>query len=414
MSTANEELSRRFTELFSTGDETLAHEISVPRVIRPDLESSSWSRGDTVKRGAALDNLTGAIVDICQSGVPLESLRDRVMPRLRRAVPFDAAFWAVVDPTTLLYTRPHQDGIPPETVPYFIQNEYVDEDVNKWTTLARERAGVRTLAEATSGDLEASPRYRDIFRPLGLGDELRAVLRVDGACWGYICLHREAGTPFSRLEMEYIHRLAPHLAEGIRAGLLISSTELADVADAPGLVVVAPDGSLLSTTEAGELWLEELAGRERSRVPGEIQLLAGRLRGQNLTRDEVPRLRVRTRAGRWAVLHASRMATPETEAIAVIIEEPSPAELAPVVMMAYGLTQQERALTGLVCRGLSTNELAGRLHITPNTVQDHLKSIFEKTGVSSRRELVATILQEHYLPRMMAGQPLGPSGFFTS
>ena len=369
-----------------------------------------------MKRGAALENLTAAIVESCRSGLPPEALRDRVLPRLRRAVPFDAAFWASVDPTTLLFTQPHQEEIPPETIPYFIQNEFLDDDVNKWTTLARERPGVRTLARATDGDMEASARYRDIFRPLGLGDELRAVLRVGGACWGYICLHREPGAPFSRREIDYVHRLAPHLAEGIRAGVLVSSTELTHVADAPGLVVVAPDGSLMSTTEAGELWLEELTHPDPSRaeVPMEVQSLAARVRRQERTPDELPRLRVRTRAGRWAVLHASRMATPETDAIAVIIEEPSPAELAPVLMMAYGLTKQEQSLTALVCRGLSTKEIGARLHITPNTVQDHLKSIFDKTGVSSRRELVATILQEQYLPRAMTGQPLAPSGFFIS
>ena len=369
-----------------------------------------------MKRGAALENLTGVIVETCRSGLPPDALRDRVLPRLRRAVPFDAAFWATVDPTTLLFTRPYQEQIPTETIPYFIQNEFVDQDVNKWTTLARERLGVRTLARATDGDLDASPRYRDIFRPLGLGDELRAVLRVGGACWGYMCLHREAGAPFSSQEVAYVHRLASRLAEGIRAGILVASTELGDVADAPGLVLVAPDGSLLSTTEAGERWLEELGHPEpeRSGVPIEVHALAARFRGPDVPPNGLPRLRVRTRAGRWAVLHASRMATPETDAIAVIIEEPSPAELAPVLMMAYGLTKQEQVITGLVCRGLSTGEIVARLHITPNTIQDHLKSIFDKTGVSSRRELVASILQEQYLPRAMTGQPLGPSGFFMS
>jgi DNA-binding CsgD family transcriptional regulator len=106
------------------------------------------------------------------------------------------------------------------------------------------------------------------------------------------------------------------------------------------------------------------------------------------------------------------MASPETDAVAVIIDEPSPAELASVLMMAYGLTKQEQVLTGLVCRGLSTGEIADRLHITSNTIQDHLKSIFDKTGVSSRRELVALILQEQYLPRAITGQPLGTGGFF--
>jgi DNA-binding CsgD family transcriptional regulator len=369
-----------------------------------------------VKREAALENLTAAIVEICRSGLPPEALRDRVLPRLRRAVPFDAAFWATVDPTTLLFTQPHQEEIPPETIPYFIQNEFLDADVNKWTTLARERLGVRTLAEATGGDMDASARYRDIFRPLGFGDELRAALRVGGTCWGYMCLHREAGAPFSSDEVAYIHRIAPQLAEGIRAGILLASTELADAADAPGLVVVAPDGSLLSTTEAGERWLEELGHpeSERSGLPVEVQALAARFRSPNLSPHGLPRLRVQTPAGRWAVLHASRMAIPETDAIAVIIEEPSPAELAPVLMMAYGLTKQEQVLTGLVCRGLSTSEIADRLHITSNTIQDHLKSIFDKTGVSSRRELVASILQEQYLPRAITGHPLGPSGFFMS
>jgi DNA-binding CsgD family transcriptional regulator len=107
------------------------------------------------------------------------------------------------------------------------------------------------------------------------------------------------------------------------------------------------------------------------------------------------------------VLHASRLSLPEGPAVAVIVQEPSPAEIAPILMLAYGLTPREQMVTGLVCRGLSTRELADRLHITPNTLQDHLKSIFEKTGVSSRRELVAVILQEQYLPRAMAGQPVG-------
>jgi DNA-binding CsgD family transcriptional regulator len=122
---------------------------------------------------------------------------------------------------------------------------------------------------------------------------------------------------------------------------------------------------------------------------------------------------VQTRAGRWAVLHASHLPAGRADAIAVIIDEPSPSELAPMLMMAYGLTSQEQTVTGLVCRGLSTREIGERLHISGHTVQDHLKSIFDKTGVRSRRELVAAILQEQYLPRAMTGQPVGPSGFFA-
>src|SRR5262249_28294800 len=152
--------------------------------------------------------------------------------------------------------------------------------------------------------------------------------------------------------------------------------ELLDAAEAPGLVVVAPDGSVLSTSTAGERWLEELGSPEPARqgLPMEVHALAATLQHTGGSGPMLPRLRVRTRAGRWAVLHGSWLRAGDSEAVAVIIEEPSPAELAPVLMMAYGLTKQEQTITQLVCRGLATRELAERLHITPHTVQDHLKS----------------------------------------
>ncbi|MBO0874938.1 MAG: helix-turn-helix transcriptional regulator, partial [Pseudonocardia sp.] len=80
---------------------------------------------------------------------------------------------------------------------------------------------------------------------------------------------------------------------------------------------------------------------------------------------------------------------------------------------AYGLSVRERDITALVCRGMSSKEISERLHITVNTVQEHLKSIFDKTGVRSRRELVSAILQEQYLPRVLTGRHIGASGFFV-
>jgi DNA-binding CsgD family transcriptional regulator len=369
-----------------------------------------------MRQGPALQNLTQAIVELCRSGLEPAALRERLLPRLRRAVPFDAAFWTTVDPLTLLFTAPHQEEIPPGTVPYFVHNEFLDNDVNKFTDIARDPAGVRTLAHVTGGDLDASARHRDIFRPLGLGDELRAAFRAGGACWGYVCLHREAGAAFSPDEAEYVRRLAPRIAEGIRSGLLAASAEACDPADAPGLVVLAADGSLLSTTDAGRRWLDALGhpDPERFGVPVEIRALAARLERTAASGGPLPRLRMQTRAGRWAVLHASRLRAVGQDAIAVIIDEPSPPELAPVLMLAYGLTNQEQTVTGLVCRGLSTRDIGERLHISAHTVQDHLKSIFEKTGVRSRRELVAAILQEQYLPRAATGQAVGRTGFFRA
>ena len=363
-------------------------------------------------RDAVLEHRAGAIADLCRAGHAPAALRDRVFARLRASVPFDAAFWTTVDPVTLLFTAPHQDSLPPETASYFVENEFLGDDVNPFVALARDRTGVRTLTRATGGDLGASARYRDVFRPLGLGDELRAVLRAGGVCWGCLCLHREAGAPFSETEAAFVRRIAPYVADGIRAGLLAASVEATDPGDGPGLLVLAADGSLLSCTDAGRRWLDELGHPdvERHGVPVEIRALAARLERSSVA---LPRLRVQTPAGRWAVLHASRLPAAEADAVAVIVAEASAADLAPVLMLAYGLTRREQTVTELVCSGLSTREIGARLHIAESTVQDHLKSIFDKVGVRRRSELVATILREQYLPRAMSGRPIAPGGSFV-
>ncbi len=367
---------------------------------------------------------TAAIIAACHSGLAPQQLKGQVLARLRRVVPADAVWWATCDPATLLFTQAYREGIPESTTPYFIGNEFLAADVNKWAELASDTAGVRSLAQATAGALEASPRYREVFAPLGMADELRAVLRAGGACGGLMCLHRETGRLFTGQEARYLQMLTPHLAEGMRAGLLAAAAGDTATPDTPGLVVLGPAGDMVAITEPARAWLAEI-GHDRHAalpLPVEIYAVAARLRSLTQSGDpaaSVPRLRVRARSGRWAVLHAAWL-QPPAEAqddppgqIAVIIETAAPAEVAEVIMHAYRLTPQERTVTGLVCRGLSTSQIAARLCVSPYTVQDHLKSVFTKTGVRSRRELVATIFRQHYLGPARQGRPVGPSGFFT-
>jgi DNA-binding CsgD family transcriptional regulator len=66
-------------------------------------------------------------------------------------------------------------------------------------------------------------------------------------------------------------------------------------------------------------------------------------------------------------------------------------------MQAYNLTKREGEVTQCVLRGWSTAEIGAQLHISVNTVQDHLKTIFDKVDVSSRGELAARIfIQQHH------------------
>jgi DNA-binding CsgD family transcriptional regulator len=110
--------------------------------------------------------------------------------------------------------------------------------------------------------------------------------------------------------------------------------------------------------------------------------------------------RVRTESGRWAVVHGAPLVGAGTSRVAVVVEAGEPARIAPLLMSAYGLTDREQDVTRLVLRGESTTAIAERLCISTFTVQEHLKHIFDKTGVRSRRELVSRVFFSLYEPRV--------------
>ena len=84
----------------------------------------------------------------------------------------------------------------------------------------------------------------------------------------------------------------------------------------------------------------------------------------------------------------------------MIVEPAHPARISPLLMSAYGLTEQEQKLTRLVLHGYPTIDIAKQLVISPHTVQQHLKNVFDKTGVRSRRDLVTKVFFAHYEPRL--------------
>jgi DNA-binding CsgD family transcriptional regulator len=124
------------------------------------------------------------------------------------------------------------------------------------------------------------------------------------------------------------------------------------------------------------------------------------------------RARVPTTDGGWLVIHGSALGDPALGRTAVVLEPARFPETAPILLAAYGLTPRERELTQLVLQGMSTDAIAERLGLSGYTVQDHLKAVFAKAGVRSRRELVANIFFQHYVPRMQTGTPIGTSGWF--
>jgi DNA-binding CsgD family transcriptional regulator len=336
-------------------------------------------------------------VRACHAGLDARELRDRLLPLLRQLMSVDAAFFATADPETLLFTSAYPEAPLDAVSAQFLDNEYGEIDVNRFTALAASTRHVAWLDDATHDDRMSSSRYRDIMRPLGLGDELRAALMVDRSCWGYLCLHREdrrAG--FTEAEAATIARLGPHIAAGLRQSVLMHTAHDSD-APAPGVVLLADDLSVLAVTAEAEQLLALLEPGRSHRLPLPIPVytvvaaLTAVERGTPGSRP--PSIRVPTLAGVWLNVHASRLShPPEQASIAVVVEPAAPAAAAAVLLSAHGLTGREIEVATLVLRGASTRAVCGSLHLSRYTVQDHLKAVFDKVGVRSRRELVAQLL----------------------
>jgi len=364
------------------------------------------------------------IVRLCHAGLDSRTFRVEAIRSLHKIIPLDVSFFATADPATLLYTSAVRDDFLAQATPLFLEREFLKDDPIQFARLARGRSPVDSLGMATKGELTQSPRYQEILAPLELGDELRAVLKAGSKCWGFMCLHRERSSPnFTPAEATLLAKLTPYLAEGLRASLLIGGTQATSLPpEGPGLVLLGDDLSLAAITPAAEGWLAEVAQSDwpsSSELPETVYAVAARLLALERGSSHVPpdlmaRVRLRTASGRWLVLHASRLRTADTEGqIAVIFEEARPAEIAPLIVDAYGLTKREGEVTQLVLRGLSTAEVSEELHITSNTVRDHFKIIFDKVGVRSRRELMGQVFAQHYQPRMVSGQELNADGWFT-
>ncbi|MFF3178812.1 LuxR C-terminal-related transcriptional regulator [Rhodococcus pyridinivorans] len=123
-------------------------------------------------------------------------------------------------------------------------------------------------------------------------------------------------------------------------------------------------------------------------------------------------VRVRTEDGQWLVLRAGSLdGRGESARIVVAIEPAQPGQLVALTAALHGLTERETDVLARVLAGETRTEIARGLFVSPYTVQDHLKSIYAKTGVNSRQELVARLFFTHCLPRV--GTEIGPDGWFV-
>lgn len=309
-------------------------------------------------------------------------------------VPFDAHVWLLTDPVTAVGVAPLAE------VPSFgeltrtIRSKYLTA-VNRWTSL-RHQVPVGLLQRKTGGDLSRSPLWRDVQQRYDVVDVASTVFEDRFGCWGFLDLWRTApAPPFADADADHLASLAPTVSAGLRAGQALTFAAAPHQQRpvlGPMVMVLDDELQVQHQTAATAEWLAVLlpAVEGVQPVPAAAFNVAAQLLAVEQEVDTNPATaRVHLRSGLWVTLRAARLGP---GLIAVTIEETTPPDRLELFSRCFGLSAREAELLGHVAGGASTRELADRMYLSPNTVQDHLKAIFAKTAVRSRASLLAQAL----------------------
>ncbi|PWN04164.1 helix-turn-helix transcriptional regulator [Nocardioides silvaticus] len=359
---------------------------------------------------------------VARAGLDLETFLEESVTSIARALPWVAACIATHDPSTHLLTSARKYGYLRDRNDHdheFGLVEYGHVEATAFTELAAADFPAAGVHLVTEGEVDRSHRMSSFMRPrFDFGDEARLAFRDGRQVWGAMALFRgDDDRPFDRSEIEFLASLSAPFAHGVRTGVLSRLSDAPPPVDSsgPAVVVVDSNDEIASMSLGAEQRLAELVDGEAAGDPiATIGALVGAARryGRGET-STPPRSRVRTRSGMWLVLHAGPLMSRDDRQgeVVITIEEARPPEIVALVVAAFGLTPRERDVTQLVLQGVDTKEIGATLHLSAYTVQDHLKSVFEKAGVRSRRELISRIYFDQYVPRM--GAELTPSGWFA-
>jgi DNA-binding CsgD family transcriptional regulator len=324
-------------------------------------------------------------------------LRADLLAGLRARVPFDAYAWVLTDPETGVGTSPLAEVPALDELPGLVRCRYLSR-AHRWTARA---AGTATALSTAPGGPAAGDPWVERLAGLGVRGVASTVCRDRHGLWAFLDLWRFAG-PFADREVERLARFGDDATPRLRAALAEAFTGPAapspalppptppPAGEGPAVLMLDDELTPLARTPATEAHLRALLPTEadRSPVPAAAFNVAAQLLAVEQGVDAGPPwARVPLGGGRWATLRAARLVG--EPAIAVGIEPTPPAERTTLYARVVGLTTREAELLGHLVGGGDTHELAARLHLSQHTVQDHLKSIFAKAGVRTRRALVA-------------------------
>jgi len=342
-------------------------------------------------------------------------LGKRLLGAIQEAVPADGQVLFSVDPATLLFNRVIAQSPSMEAhTPWFFQHRYLQaEFIDDLMHPNLMRAGLSVVIgherPETSWGIPANVlnkmsssawyrAYHELLAPAG--GLLRAFFSTRGQWIAALELIRfEPIKPFQPTDGAFLRVLAPTIGR-LLCSAFAHESALASHAgtgtDASGILLLTPNGHMTFCTQAAEMWINWLQHEEGSLVshlPTAVWSALASLQALTTMENSMQAVvRVPTSSGTLRV-EASRGSEDGIAAVVLVPERHSP-----FPKLAWPLTGQEKQVLRLLVHGLSNTEIASILIVTENTVETHLRHIYEKLDVHTRNELLARFFHETYGP----------------
>ena len=331
--------------------------------------------------------------ELDDSSLDGESIQYEAIALLRGVVGFDRWCWPLSDPEALIPLSGSADHDFGPGVGRALELEYSGGDFATMIELAGRPIPAASLSRATHGDLARSPRWDEVLRPVGIGDEAIVACRDAVGCWGWLKAYRDGGdAAFGDDELELLADVGPALGSALRRRFDAATRDTAARApDSPGVVVLDSELRAVSWTAGAREWIASLPLADLWAAWGILPAVVYPVAALARSGDDPRSAHALERAvdGRWVRIEAAKLEGQADAHVAVTLRAATAAETFDLLCRAYALSPRERDVVEALLAGLDTRAVSQRLFISPHTVQDHLKSVFRKAGVHGRRELLA-------------------------
>jgi DNA-binding CsgD family transcriptional regulator len=303
----------------------------------------------------------------------------------------------LTDPASTVGCAPLADVPCLPRLPELIRLKYLT-TTNRWTTLIGRAPPVGLLNPV----LSASLMWREMLRDFGIADIASVVFADRYGCWGFLDLWLAGDRqPYDASAMGLLDDISMPVCAAIRrhqAATFLGAAHQSAPGSGPAVLVLNDDLAITGRTTAATQWLRSLLPTEpgAAPIPAAAYNVAAQLLAAEAGVDDHPAsARAFVPGGGWVTLRASRLdraSAPDGGSIAVSIEETGAVARLDLFGRSHGLSAREQQLLRLLSRGADTQDNAEEMTITEYTVQDHLKSIFSKTSLTSRNAVLTAAL----------------------